>query len=233
MRYSGSLVKKEREEIFRLFLNKDKLKFNEIEKSLKIKSNKASYHIEKMQEEDLLEKKGFYYYLTKKAEKYIPIFQQVIGEELSPLPVVLVGIVKDKKILLINRNKRPYKNYWSMIGGKMKLEESFEEASLRLVKEKTHLEGKFKSINTVFHEKVKEEKTVKHSFILFFTKVKVEEENFKETKAGKLQWFNIEEIEEDKVIPSDMWLIKNKLNSKINVISAEIRDEKGKLSIIF
>ncbi|MBU1850722.1 MAG: hypothetical protein KKH40_08390, partial [Nanoarchaeota archaeon] len=83
------------------------------------------------------------------------------------------------------------------------------------------------------HEKVKEEKTVKHSFILFFTKVKVEEENFKETKAGKLQWFNIEEIEEDKVIPSDMWLIKNKLNSKINVISAEIRDEKGKLSIIF
>ncbi|MBU0471333.1 MAG: NUDIX domain-containing protein [Nanoarchaeota archaeon] len=230
MRYSGSLVKKEREQIFELFLNHEKLKFNEIEKAVNVKSNMAAYHIEKMIEEGLLGKKGLYYYLTKKGEQYIPIFEHIIGEELSPTPVVLVSIVKDDKILLIKRNKRPYKDYWSMIGGKIKLDETFEKTSLRLVKNKTNLNGEFKSINAVFHEQVTEEQTIKHSFILFFTKVEVQNEEFKESKAGKLQWFKIEEIKEKEIIPSDYWLIKNKLNSKVKIESAEMKEKNGKIS---
>ena len=98
MKYSGSLVKEERARIFKLFLNNQKLKFSEIEKETGIRSNMVSYHIEKMQEENLLEKRGEYYYLTKNAEKYIPIFSNIVGEELSPLPVILVA--------LVNKNKR-------------------------------------------------------------------------------------------------------------------------------
>ena len=52
MKYTGSLVKKEREEIFRLFLERTKLKFSEIERLTGIRSNMVSYHIEKMQKED-------------------------------------------------------------------------------------------------------------------------------------------------------------------------------------
>ena len=67
-------MKKEREEIFRLFLNCDRLKFSDIEKALKIRSNMVSYHIEQMQKEKLLEKKGEYYFLTAGADKYSDIF---------------------------------------------------------------------------------------------------------------------------------------------------------------
>ncbi len=229
MRYSGGLVKKEREQIFKLFLENDKLKFNKIEKALKIRSNMVSYHLEKMQEEGLVEKKGFYYYLTKKAERYLPIIPHIIGKELSPLPVVLVALINNDKILLIKRRIRPYKDYWSLIGGKMLLEESFKEASIRLIKQKTGINAEFESINSVLHERVEGDEIIKHSFILFFTKMRTKETKFKESEYGKLKWFNTGEVDKEKIIPSDLWLIKNKLNAKIDVKSAHMSENQGEL----
>ena len=229
MRYSGGLVKKEREQIFKLFLENDKLKFNKIEKALKIRSNMVSYHLEKMQEEGLVEKKGFYYYLTKKAERYLPIIPHIIGKELSPLPAVLVALVNNDKILLIKRRIRPYKDYWSLIGGKMLLEESFKEASKRLIKQKTGINAEFESINSVLHERVEGDEIIKHSFILFFTKMRTKEAKFKESEYGELKWFNISEVDKEKIIPSDLWLIKNKLNAKIDVKSAHMSENQGEL----
>ncbi|MCK5321177.1 NUDIX domain-containing protein, partial [Candidatus Pacearchaeota archaeon] len=167
MKYTGSLVKKEREQIFKLFLKSFKLKFNEIEKETGIRSNMVSYHLEIMQKEGLLEKRKGYYLLTKNAERYMPIFSNLIGKELSALPVILIALINKNKILLMKRIRRPYKNYWSLIGGKMLLEEDFETASLRLVKEKTNLDCEYASLNSVLHERVQENKIVKHSFILF------------------------------------------------------------------
>lgn len=227
MRYSGSLVKKERENIFRMFLENNRLKFNEIEKKLEIRSNMVSYHLDKMQEEGLLEKKGMYYYLTKEAERFLPIIPHIIGKEMSPLPVILVAVVKKGKILLVKRRRRPYKGYWSLIGGKMLIEESFSESSKRLVKEKTGLDADFESINAVLHEKVEGDEIVKHSFILFFTRVGLEKGEITESEHGKLKWFEVDKLE--KVIPSDEWLIKNKIDSKVNVDEAVMEEKEGKL----
>lgn len=229
MRYSGGLTKKEREEIFRLFLNKAKLKFSEIEKALKIRSNKVSYHLEQMQREGLLYKKDNYYFLTKTAERYIPVFQHITGEELSPLPVNLVAVTNKNKILLIKRNKRPYKSYWSLIGGKMRFEEVFADSSLRLAKEKTGLQSKFVSVNSVMHELVEGDGILKHNFILFFTKVKAEQNSFKETEHGQLKWFNIKDLKKEKIIPSDLWLIQNKLNSILEMKKVNMSESQGRL----
>jgi ADP-ribose pyrophosphatase YjhB (NUDIX family) len=229
MRYSGGLVKKEREQIFKLFLENTKLKFNEIEKALKIRSNMVSYHLEKMQEEGLLEKKDEHYYLTKKAERYLPIVQHITGKELSPVPVVLVAVLNKDKILLIKRRIRPYQNYWSALGGKMQMEESFEQASKRVVKEKTNIDAAYEGIASVLYEKVEGEEIIKHSFIHFFTIMTTKESEFKETDYGALKWLKLSELDNEKIIPSDIWLIKNKLKSKIEVISAEMKEDKGEL----
>ncbi len=231
MKYTGSLVKKEREQIFRLFLENLKLKFNEIEKETEIRSNMVSYHLEIMQKEGLLERRGEYYWLTKNAEKYIPIFSNLIGKELSALPVVLVALINKNQILLMKRNRRPYKDYWSLIGGKMLLEENFETASLRQIKEKTNLDCKYIKINSVLHERILGGKIIKHSFILFFTKTITKNKNFIESPHGKLKWFNLTNVgKKEKIIPSDLWLIKNKINSKINVSEATMSEKEGKLS---
>jgi ADP-ribose pyrophosphatase YjhB (NUDIX family) len=229
MKYTGSLSKKEREKIFELFLNKEKLKFSDIEKALNIRSNMVSYHITQMQKEGLLEKKGDYYHITKHSEKYIPIFSNITGEELSPLPVILVAIVHKKEILLIKRNKRPYKDYWSMIGGKMHHDESFVDASLRIVKQKTGLAAKFLSINALMHERVHDDGLIKHSFILFFTKVFVDDQKFRESNHGALKWIALKNIEKNDIIHSDMWLIKNKIDARIDAKSVYMKEENGKL----
>lgn len=232
MKYQNSPIKEERAEIFRLFLNNQKLRFSEIEKKIEARSNVIAYHLEKMQKENIIQKrKDHYYYLTKEAEKYIPIFSDIKEEELSPLPVILVALINKKEILLIKRNKRPYKGYWSLIGGKMHLKESFKEASLRQIKEKTSLKSKYQSINSIMHERVKGGGIIKHSFILFFTKVASNENNFVESKHGQLKWFNIKKLKsKDKIIPSDLWLIKNKLNNKENIKSVRMSEKEGKLS---
>jgi ADP-ribose pyrophosphatase YjhB (NUDIX family) len=229
MENSGGLAKKERKAIFKLFLDNTKLKFSEIEKALNIRSNMVSYHLDKMQEQGLIEKIDDFYYLTKNAEKYIPILQQITGEQLGPLPVIIIALVNKDKILLIKRNKRPYKEYWSLIGGKMLLEEDFKQASVRQIKEKSNLDADFLSINSVLHEKVKGDDIIKHSFILFFTQMSTKDTNFKESEHGELKWVKIEEIDSLKVIPSDLWLIKNKLNCKIKVKSADMSENQGEL----
>ncbi|MBS3168514.1 NUDIX domain-containing protein [Candidatus Woesearchaeota archaeon] len=225
-----ALIKKEREQIFRLFLDNDKLKFNEIEKFLGIRSNMVSYHLEKMLQECLLEKKGDYYVLTKNAEKYIPVFSNITGESMSPLAVVLVAVVNKDKILLIKRNNRPYKDYWGLIGGKILFGENFERASERLTSIRSKLDCSFVSVNSVLHEHVKNGDEIIHDFMLFFTKVRSKGLNFVDGKYGKLKWFNIKDISKVKIIPSDKWLIVNKLNSKVKIKEGFMKESNGRLS---
>ncbi len=225
-----ALNKKERSEIFKLFLENNRLKFNEIEKCLKIRSNMVSYHLTSMIKEGLLVKKGEYYLLTEHAEKYIPLFSNIFGMDIIPLPIVLVSVVNKNNILLIKRNKRPYKDYWSLIGGKLLLHEDFKEAALRLVKEKTGLDSEFVSLNNIMHERVEGSGIIKHSFMLIFIKVSVKNIKFKETRSGELKWFNIIKLSDDKIIPSDYWLIKNSLNKKIKIPRLYMQEKEGVIS---
>jgi len=48
LRYSSKVLTKMEDKILRLFLFDHKLKFNEIEKVLKIRSNKLAYHLKKL-----------------------------------------------------------------------------------------------------------------------------------------------------------------------------------------
>lgn len=229
MRYSGSLVKKEREQIFSLFLDKTKLKFSDIEKALGIRSNALAYHLTTMQKEGILEKRGEHYHLTKTAERYLPIFSHITGQQMGPLPVILVACVDKDRILMIRRKKRPYKGYWTCIGGKMLLEESFEDASIRQIKQKAGLDATFESINAVLHERVEGDGIIKHSFILLFTKVKAKGRP-KESEHGAVKWFRLDKLDEKNVVPSDLWLIRNRLGKKLDVKSARMLEREGELS---
>lgn len=224
------LSKNEREKIFQLFSEVNKLKFNEIEKSLKIRSNKVSYHLKKMKEEGLIKKEGDFYSLTKFAESYLPLMSYFNKKEIGPIPVVLVALMNKDNVLLIKRNKRPYKDYWALVGGKIHINEDFKQASLRNIENKTGIKAKEVSLNAILHERVQENKVIKHSFILFFTKVKTKEAISHESEYGNLKWFNINKLEKIKMIPSDKWLLKNKFKSNLNITEAIIKEKEGKLN---
>jgi|GEM_PF-506960 len=228
-----ALSKKERSEIFRLFLENDKLKFSQIEKHLHIRSNMVSYHLTSMVKEGLLVKKGEYYLLTEHAEKYIPLFSGMFGMDVGPVPVILVAVLNKihTKILLVRRNKRPYKDYWSMIGGKILLHEDLKSASVRKVLEKTGMDCEFVSFNDVMHERVEGSGVMKHSFILLFTKVVSRTVKFKESGAGTLKWFDLKKIdsEKDSIIPSDYWLMKHSLNKRMKIQDLYMHENEGRI----
>lgn len=221
---------KTRNEIFGMFLINQKLKFNEIEKKLKIRSNMVSYHLDCMIKEGLLKKSGLFYCLTEKGEQNVPIFSHISGKELSPLAVVLVAVNTKEKTLLIKRTKRPYRNYLSMIGGKMLLHEDIISCAERLALTKAGIKGKFNKIHALIHEQVIENEKVKHSFLLFFVSINVKTMKIKSGEHGELKWFSKYKLNPNEIIPSDYWLLKNKLNDELKLKNVTMKEKEGKIS---
>ena len=142
------------------FLYNNRLKFNEIEKNTKIKSNKLSYYLKKLIKERILIKDKDAYKLSETSEYLIPY----ISDKKVVLPITLIIIEKNKKIFLIERQKRPFKNKLSLPGGRMILGESIIKTTERIMKEKFSLKCKFKKIRKlpiIYY--VKKTRKIKHN----------------------------------------------------------------------
>ncbi len=215
--------------IFELFLRSKRLRFSDIEKALGIKTNVLAYHLNTMIKEGMLLKDGDDYLLSTHGEKLLPFFahitQQLTG---GCLPVVLAAIVKNNKILLLKRKNRPYKGYWGMPGGKLHLEESIEECTIREVKEETGLDCKFSHIAAIVHERVKESDAYTHAFLLFFVVVKLKTDKIKESDEGKIEWFPLKTLQPGRIIPSNYQMIKNHLKeiAHVNCVIIEEKEER-------
>lgn len=190
-------------QIIKLFLTKKKLKFNEIEKSLKVRSNKLDYHLKKLINKKILEKNKEFYQLTESSEYLIPY----VSDKNSVLPVILIFIGNKQKAFLYKRTKRPYENLLSLPGGRIILGEKISDAVKRIMKEKHNISASLKKINSVSLEQIKKKNKIIHSFLLIFitakTKNKIELIQIKKNKS--------------KIIPSDYKLIKNNSSKIISI----------------
>jgi len=182
-----------------------------------------------MKQANLIEKQEDTYQLTQKAEEMLPFFVHLTGKETGVLPVVITAIIKDNKICFLKRNKRPYKNYWGMIAGKMKVGESIKTTALREAKEETNLNLEFDSLKEIILEHAKENNQVKHSFLFFMVKLKALNQDFKATEEGELKWFDLNSLEKEKIIPSDLWMLKKFLNQTKNIQEVAMEEKDGQL----
>jgi ADP-ribose pyrophosphatase YjhB (NUDIX family) len=212
---------KNKKKIFKQFLYAEKLSFSELLHGAKIPSNLLAYFIKKMTFEGILIHKNKKYFLSSKGEKLIPFYTE--QEALTPLVVILLLIKKENKILLLKREKRPYKGLWSLISGRLFLDESIAFAVKRIVKEKLNAKAEIISINSVVHERFMDVE-LKHSFVFFLVDTRILS---KPIQHSGIKWFCIKKVSKKQMIASDYWLIKNKFDSKINVVE-ELVDKKGK-----
>jgi ADP-ribose pyrophosphatase YjhB (NUDIX family) len=182
--------------ILRLFTLNENLKFNEIEKLIGERSNKIAYYLKLLVKKGILEKNNENYKLTETAENLIPYF----SEKTSPLPIILIRIGDKNKCFLYPREKRPFKNYLSLPGGRLLVGEEIKEAVKRIVKEKYNINAKLSRIVSVSYEFVKKKNKIQHSFLLILveanTKDKIKLENIKKNRK--------------KIINSDYKLITSK-----------------------
>lgn len=196
------------EKILEAFLYNKNLKFNEIEKKIKTRSNKLAYHIKNLLNKGVLIKESEKYSLSETATTLIPY----LSTKKSVLPVILIGIQNEnKETFLITRKKRPFENKLSLPGGRLILGETIPEGTKRIAKEKFKVDCEFKKINSISLEKAtKNEKTL-HSFLLIFVTAKTKD---------KLKFTNISK-NKNKIITSDYKLITEDFNKKINIKNIE------------
>lgn len=220
---------KQTEKIFELFTRNHKLKFSDIERELDIRSNHLNYYLRKLQDENLIEKKEENYILTQEAEKLIPFLKHLQGKEQGPLSIITAAILNKNKILLLKRDKRPYKNYWGLIGGKQKLEESIKETAIRESKEETGLDCKYEKLCSILHERVQSNNETKHAFNIFFCKLTTNKQEIIRCEEGELNWFDLDNLPKN-IIPSDKYMIENLLDNKLSFKEVLIKDTDGKLN---
>jgi ADP-ribose pyrophosphatase YjhB (NUDIX family) len=189
-------------DILKLFQYNQKMKFVDIEKALKVRSNKLAYHLKSLTKKGILVKQNNYYFLSETSEHMIPY----LSEKSSVLPVILIHIGDNKNCFLYKRTKRPYSNLLSLPGGRILLGESLEQATKRIMKEKFNMNVKLKKINSVSLEHVKKNKRIIHSFLLIFIKA---------TTNDKISLVDIQKSK-NKIISSDYKLIKSS-DSEINI----------------
>ncbi len=187
--------------ILDLFLYNNKLRFSEIEKALKIRSNKISYHLSNLIKKKILIKKDFSYELTEDFEYLIPY----LSDKQAVLPVILIHLCDKRKVFLYKREKRPYKNFLSLPGGRILVGESIKNAVKRIMKEKFNINANLKGIKSVSLEHISNKKKIMHSFLLILVSADTKDE------------VNLTEVNKNrkKIIPSDYKLIKS--DGKINI----------------
>ncbi|MFA5174039.1 MAG: NUDIX domain-containing protein [Candidatus Pacearchaeota archaeon] len=189
--------------ILNLFLFNNKLKFSEIERLLKIRSNKLSYHIKQLINKGVLTKKQEEYFLSEASEYLLPY----ISNKTSALPVILIHIGEKNKSFLYKREKRPFKNFLSLPGGRLLIRESIQEAANRIMKEKFNINVKFKKVNSISLEQVRKSNKTIHSFLLILVSV---------TTKDNISLTNINK-NKSKIIKSDYYLLKNNLDKQIKI----------------
>ena len=189
--------------ILDLFLFENQLKFNDIERSLNIRSNKLAYHLKNLLIRGILKKEGEEYSLSDTSEYLIPY----LSEKKAVLPVVLVHLGNKRSCFLYPRKKRPFKDKLSLPGGRLIIGESIPEGTKRIMGKKFHIESNFKKIHSISLEHVRKSGRIIHSFLLIFvsssTKQKVQLTDIKKNKS--------------KIIKSDYNLITNGLNKTAQI----------------
>lgn len=179
--------------ILELFTLNEKLKFSEIEETIKIRSNKLAYHIKQLVKKGILEKKQELYCLSETAENIIPY----LSNKNSPLVVVLIRIGDNKVCFLHKRLKRPFKDKLSLPGGRLLVNETIPEAVKRIMKDKHNINAKFKKANSINFEVVKRKGKRVHSFMLILAEA---------TTKDKIEMKKISEYKKE-IIRSDYQLI--------------------------
>lgn len=218
---------KVRSKIFQQFVYAQILRFSELQSRTKIESNLLAYYLQGMVKKGLLEKSLNGYKLTLNAEKYLPFFVPN-QESITPLVVVLIACVEKDRILLLQRNKRPYQNLWSLVSGRLLITESLNDAIKRIMKEKVNAEVDIHHFVSITYERLLEKGNYQHGFLLMTAlvtpKTDVKEKSY-------LKWFSLSKLPKRKIIASDYWIIQNKLKDSVS-ITEEIIHPKKKLTLM-
>jgi ADP-ribose pyrophosphatase YjhB (NUDIX family) len=122
------------------------------------------------------------------------------------LNVVIAGVMHEGDLLLIKRDKPPYKGYWGLPGGKMEFGEHLEDTAKREIQEETGLTPDFVELRGIASEIVYSQEKKKNHFLLYVCEMEATQ---KTGQRDDLKWFSLNDLDanKEKIIPSDLLMI--------------------------
>ena len=110
--------------------------------------------------------------------------------------VVDALILKDKKVLMILRNKPQHKGYWALIGGYINWDETVEQAVEREVKEEIGVKVRIKDVHGVYSNPDRDPDGVQNVDISFLCEI--DDENFiiDPVEVADVRWFSLDNLPE-------------------------------------
>lgn len=153
--------------------------------------------------------------------------------ENKTINIVCGVVITDNEVLLIKRVKPPYTDYWSMVGGKLEFGEHIEEAAVREFYEETGIKTEFESVAGIASEIVHNKNEKKAHFLIFVCKLKSKNKNFTETEEGNLKWFDLNNLDKEKIVPSDILMIREFIlkNKKLAVHKIKMVEDGENYSV--
>jgi len=110
----------------------------------------------------------------------------------APIPVVDIIIEKDGRILLLHRAIYPFIGKLVIPGGKVEYGETVENAAIREAKEETGLKVGLKKLFGVYSNPKRDPRMHSISAVFIAKPVKG---NLKSSYEGKVEWFDLDEID--------------------------------------
>ena len=152
----------------------------------------------------------------------------------KPLTVAVGMVIDNEKILLLKREKEPYRGLWSLPGGKVKKDEHVSQAAIRELMEESGLNCEIEEYLGYISEHLIESSIIKEHFLIHAYKLSSAGTSTKEGVEGELKWFNLNEIgsQKDLIIPSDYLMIEKLLiNPGKNHYDCKIIKENDKYNL--
>jgi ADP-ribose pyrophosphatase YjhB (NUDIX family) len=131
-----------------------------------------------------------------------------------PLAVVISALVKNDKILLIKRIKGDYIGYWGLPGGKIEKNEHVSEAAVREIKEESGIDSDFEQHLGFVSELLIENNNIIQHLLLNVCKLNPKSTLITNNSEGNLKWFDLNKLEKENIIPSDLLMINKMLKTK-------------------
>lgn len=118
---------------------KSPLRFSELQPP-RIPNNTFSYHLKKLVENGYIESTKEGYTPTRKALKLLALDSQHDSHRSAPVIITMLYVTNDNgEVLLLNKNKKPFKGWYGLPSGTVHFGETLEEAAYRELLEKTTL----------------------------------------------------------------------------------------------
>ncbi len=208
------------DELLKIFLYKRSASFTDLADSLRVPSNKLSYHLNKLVQREVLEKIGNRYTLTESSRLFLPYFDSLLNRSKYPLVVVKVDVVMKGKHLLVFRKKEPFLGFWEVPATKLRLGESVDEA-VRRVLGKVHEKARM-SAPIAVREKILSQSEVIYDYFLYFVTIQLS--SSKEIKAMG-EFLLRREWDKMRLIPTDKLFLQGKIRKDAEVKLNLDRDE--------